>query len=371
MNTELERVNESLQKCSSPEQLFGKLAGTKEEQLQAARVIYLKLAKVVHSDLYLLKSDKELAHQAFTKLNALWSLCQSRVHDGHYGTSIPTLQKSKTPVVMKSANHTYIVESGLAGGDMSNVYIGTNGTRQVLLKVSRSYTLNSFMENEYTRLSSLADKLEKTVSLKRYFPAIIETFMVKDGKTREVRWVNVFEYEPGYHPLPTVSLEYPEGVDQRHFAWMWNRIMTVLSAIHSEKIFHTSILPANVLINPDTHGMMITGWGFAVSSGSKPLALSKSYLDWYAPEIKQKLPVTPSTDIFMAAQCMIYVLGGNPITPLSAKVDIRFRRLLDSCIIKSQARRSSDAWQLYEAGRKLQDEVFGKRQFVKLQLSSV
>src|SRR5262249_59718360 len=72
-------------------------------------------------------------------------------------------------------------------------------------------------------------------------------------------------------------------------------------------------LPCHVLLHPEGHGLRLVGWGQSVSDGRLVHTLSPGYRDWYPPEVRQRQPASPATDLFLAARCLIYLAGGDPV----------------------------------------------------------
>ena len=100
-------------------------------------------------------------------------------------------------------------------------------------------------------------------------------------------------------------------------AWMWRRLLIALGFAHTCGMIHGAVLPSHVLIQPEQHGLVLIDWSYAVSNpatGDYIPAIVTEYQAWYPAEVLAKEPPSPSTDLYMGAMCMIYLLGGDPVT---------------------------------------------------------
>jgi serine/threonine protein kinase len=364
MNPELLRFHEQIVTCKIPEDLFGQKIT--EAELKS---LYRRFAAIAHVDKYQRLDEQRIAHLAFSKLNDLHRLALDKFLAGIYGTSKVVPKKNSTPPSMRSKKGIYIVKSGLAGGDVSSVYLGEfEGHTPVVMKIAAHHTLNDFLALEACMLVELNAAAAGTVSYKQFIPTILDAFQITiDGS---IRRVNVFPYAEGFRPLTEITAQYPTGVDVRHFVWIFNRLLTVLSFAHSQGLVHGAVLPTHVLIHPITHAILLVDWCFTTQKHRPLLAVSKGYSHWYPPEVTNRQPITPATDLYMAAMCMSYILGADfGLNFDQTRVHPKFRRLLESCLIKNQHRRAQNAWETYKEFGTLAEEIFGPRQYVKLQLT--
>lgn len=103
-------------------------------------------------------------------------------------------------------------------------------------------------------------------------------------------------------------------------------------------------------------------------------ALSVDYEAFYAPEIFRKEPPTPATDLFMAAKCVIALLGGNletnqlpEVISTSAELNDKSRgplqAFLQVCLLPAQAKRPIDPWRVEEDLDNLLKRLVGPRKY--------
>lgn len=380
MNPELLQLHDQLIHCTQPEDLFGKLLGDPLAQQSALKSLYRRFARIAHVDVYQRLDEQRLAHLAFTKLNTLHQQAADKILAGIYGTAKTVAHKTNTPSIMKSRNHTYVIEKGIIAGDASLIYTAEREDGlQMIIKMAKHHSLNDLLDTEAIALKALNKAAVNTVSYKQFIPTLADTFSLKfmpankaaSAGVNDVRHVNVFHAVDGYKSLSEVMAVYPSGVDGRHFVWMFNRLLTVLSFAHMQGVVHGAVLPPHVLIHPVTHAIHLLDWCFTRPTGKPIVALSKGYAAWYPPEATEHRPLTAATDIYMAAMAMCYILGADYGEGLD-KTDVhpKFRRLLQSCLIKNQFRRPQSAWHLCKEFLALSEEVYGPKKYLRLEMSA-
>jgi serine/threonine protein kinase len=365
MDVELHEFARQVAACKTPEQLFGDLGTAPDAQLAAGKKKYRDFSRIAHEDKHQNNpADKIASHAAFTRLSELWMEAQARIGKGIYGKA-----GSLKPTVIKTARTLYTIESGLAAGDYANLYRGfyvdkNNDRADVLIKMARQPVDNDMLDNEAHTLTALHVATDKLALASIQYPAVLESFTTKP----ESRRTNVFKWREGYRPLNDIVATYPGGVDPRHFVWIWNRLLMLLSVTHQQGIIHGAVLPSHILVHPETHDLTLVGWTFAEKSKEHVKAISAGHHSWYPPEVLSKRPASAATDIYMAARSMVYILGGHGEAPVS--VPAPFRRFLASCLIEMQARRPSDAYALHEEFQEVARSVYGRRRFVRLELAT-
>lgn len=359
MSDELRLFAEKMDAAKLPEDVFGPTCTPR-----ALKLRFRQFVKIAHVDLYPNQNDKVVAQKAFIRLTDLHEEAKHRMRRGIYGQTVVT-----KPVDITTKRTTYTIDQPFTAGDVADLYRGRDPKGgEILLKVARGQGLNDLMEREAAVLKQLNAAADKTRSFGLYIPKLIETVMLHNG--REYKRANVFEWRAGYYPLTEVMAHYPEGVDGRHMVWMWNRLLSALGYVHQEKIVHGAVLPVHVLVHPETHGLLLVDWCYAVPAKTCVRAYSKGYKGFYPPEVLSKMPATAATDLYMAAGCMAYVLGGDKLD-LPASVPDAFRRFLSTCWLPNPARRPQEAWPLYDLFGGVAEEVYGPKRFVKFDMTDV
>lgn len=360
---ELEFVAEKLRQAQVPEALFGDLSGKPPEQLKAAERIYKKLALKTHPDRN--GGQEEEASEAFQKLQKLWEEARKKIASGTYGNRSVRAETLK----ITTRRGVYVVGEQLAQGDICNLYLCTydegGDEKKAILKVARSARDNDLVQNEARVLKKLGEgRFEK---FRPYVPKLIDTFQYKEGSS-PARQANVLSWLEGLYSLKEVRQAYPEGVDPRDLAWMWRRLVVALGFAHNNGIVHGAVLPSHILIHPEKHGLVLVDWSYAVcdpeESGERIRAISSEYEQWYPEDVLAKEVPIPGLDIYMGAQSMVYLLGGDPVTGfIPDRVPKPLRAFFRGCLLKNPKRRPQDAWGLKEEFDELIERLWGKRRF--------
>jgi hypothetical protein len=275
-------------------------------------------------------------------------------------------------VRLGDAHHRYTPLRLLGSDDVADLYLATTanesdtGTDNLyLLKVARALEDNAHLDIERKTLTKLLGGAGPT-TYRKYLPALVESFMATD---RPVRWVNVFRCVPGFYTLEQVHEQHP-ALDGRHLAWIFKRLLTVLGFSHRQKIIHGAVLPDHALIHAANHGLQLAGWGRSVAVGQRLRSIPARYREWYPAEVQRRQPASPATDLFLAARCVVYLAGGDPLTNrMPETVPLPMRRFLGTCLLESPRMRPDDAWALQEDFDDLLHALYGPPTFHELTLT--
>ena len=200
----------------------------------------------------------------------------------------------------------------------------------------------------------------------RYIPSLIESFPVKDKIQKRV---NVFAYQPGFYTLEQVRAKFPRGMDSKHLAWIFKRLLTGIGFAHQRGFVHGSVLPCHIQINAENHGLQLIGWGQSVKIGEKITSGPAKYMGWFPQEVKKKKAVSSSTDIFLVAQCMVYLAGGDPEKNAdSPTMRPEIARFVRSCLMEGSSMRPEDAWGLYDEFNDILQTTFDTSKFHHLDM---
>ncbi|MDB5297856.1 MAG: hypothetical protein JWO31_3839 [Phycisphaerales bacterium] len=307
----------------------------------------------------------------------------------------------RAPVDVPVGGRVFRVLDRVAVGSVSAVYRCRfyDGPAEVegVLKVARDARANDLLANEAATLRRLfaADPDHR---FKPFLPFPEATFgMAGDdpsaaddrggGPPRPTvpRQATVFRVHPEIrspadelYTLADVRAAYLAGLDPRHAAWVWRRVLTVLGFAHATGVVHGAVLPPHVLVEPHGHRVVLVGWGCAAPAfgGRGVRAMAGSYNAWYrrersaqgAPARDPGLFPLPSLDVALAARSMVELMGGDPLNlSVPATVDPAIARYFQRCAGFGPNARP-------DAGRLLADfdglihALWGPRQFVPLAL---
>ncbi|MFE3192814.1 hypothetical protein ACFXHA_27650 [Nocardia sp. NPDC059240] len=328
---------ETIQAAQRPEDLFGS-ATTDSTTRQAARRRYHRMAALVHPD-RVEAVDASLASAAFARLAELYRRW---------------LELDEADFEVTGTRGRYPVGALHATGSVADVYL--SGSDRVV-KIPRRAAANRLLSGERNALRDLARVTGEHPWLRPYFPELVDTVDHLDSATGEHRTVNVLAaLTDRFVTLEDIRAAYPGGLDPRDYAWMHRRLLRCLAGTERAGWVHTAISPANVLVHPRQHGIVLVGWSFATRPGQPAAATLKS-LD-YPPEIGDR--VSPATDVHLAHRLMLTMLGDRAPAPL--------RAYAAGCM-QADPRLRPDAADLLDEFDDLLDRLYGKRRFRPFELT--
>lgn len=211
-------------------------------------------------------------------------------------------------------------------GDTSDVYFGDE-----IIKIGRLNDLSvEFAKREFEFLNGVTDE-----HFRKYLPIPIHN----------EKQVSIFGKRGDFTNLSSLS-----GIEGRHVAWIYKRLLEIIGFSHSNSISHGGIVPANIIIFKQTHGINLLDWKFA---GKEKIKKSKAYLPFY-PEDEN---ITKETDIYMATKTVMSIAGPLPSPMLS---------FFKGCLQQRASMRPNDAWSLCDEFSELLEKLYGKPQFVEM-----
>jgi serine/threonine protein kinase len=264
------------------------------------------------------------------------------------------------PTIWKSPDFEYHLGPQLGSGEVSKVYLAIQkkggDSRPVVLKVAHVKEANEYIEKEAKILADLRVQAGDR-KYSEYIAKPIELF------THDELRVAVQQHYDGFYSLTDIIAKHPTGLDGRHIAWMFKRLLTVLGFAHASNYIHCAVFPIHVLFHAANHGCQLISWVSCVRSEQKLTIVPLAYKPWYSKkEITKQYPATPSLDIFLAAKTMLELAKLNKSDPL----DGHLLRFLESCTVQDPLTRPQDAWKLLDEWDLLLKKVYGPPKFVSL-----
>jgi len=280
---------------------------------------------------------------------------------------------------IETKTRVYSVTSRLPDGETYDLYLaeveGDAQKRPVLIKIVGDRGLNHYAEQEAKVLEHLNRELaEASRPVKLLIPELLDEF------TQDDRAAIVTDYADGYWTLPQIRGVYKDGVPPDHVAWIFNRLLQALVAAHMTGVVHGKVLPHHLVVRSGDkkddmrHTAVLTDWTCAVIQTEPnkwpPLAaMSEGYAEYYPREVELRQPVSPATDLAMAAGCAIYLLGGEPRTgEVPQTTPWAMAQLLRNCREKNQAQRPRSLTEFYDQFQIMLAREFGPPKFVELPL---
>jgi serine/threonine protein kinase len=233
-----------------------------------------------------------------------------------------------------------------------------------VLKVSRIPEGADLLKVERAALARVLKEAGDT-HYRHYIPTLVESFPVRD---RVPRRINVLLHEPGLSTLEQVHARHP-ALDGRHLGWIFNRLLTALGLVHRCGLVHGAVVPAHVLVHAEDHGLRLVGWVHSVRRGRRITTGAAAYRDWYPPEVRHHGPAVPATDIYLAARCVVYLAGGDPISGrMPDAVPRALGAFLRSCLLDGPRMRPDDAWELHDDFDDLLRDLYGAPTYHRLEM---
>ncbi|MCU0657679.1 MAG: hypothetical protein MUF64_21190 [Polyangiaceae bacterium] len=254
----------------------------------------------------------------------------------------------------------------LARGDVATLYEGRapggSGTgRPVVLKIADDVADNDLMLDEVAALERLASG---GGAQRKHFPSVLGSFRMPDGRLgAAIERLDAVD-------LLTVRERYRQGVPLHHVVWILRRLLSALGYAHQLGVLHGNIEPSHVMVRPRDHNVFLVDWCYALVEPAKTGRGFKCETPGYsAPEVGQRRPPLPSSDLFSAGQCALFLLGGDPVTgEAPAGLDPRFARILRHLTRPSPLQRAQDAWELFDEVGKARRAIFGQHTFQEFKI---
>ncbi|MFI6574733.1 J domain-containing protein [Nocardiopsis sp. NPDC050513] len=339
--------------ADDPTALFGPLPEGGDDPPPAATAAYRRLARHVHPDRAPAGRAGEAA-TAFTRLATSWSRYRDMVEGG--------LGLDDLTLVTRA--HTYHVRHGsgpLARGDITDLHevrYKDGAWREAVLKLPRSHRDNDLVMAEAEALGRIRERGRERH--RAFYPDLVERIRHRDAATGVERRGNVLGRLRGFHSLADVRRAYPDGIDPRDAAWMWRRLLVAIGNAARAGVVHGAVVPEHVLVHPGEHGLVLIDWCYSVTVGATRTAPHVPAMvphreDLYPPEVLDRRPAVPATDVYMATRCVEYVTADRLPRPLRA-----FAR---GCRLPAPERRPVDGIALLGELDEALERVFGPRRF--------
>lgn len=364
----LGREYDNIMQAVSAEDVFGIFpTRNEEEQAKLLEQRYEELSTIFDPQQYSNPDEADLAEDAKQKLAIFFEKAKNRIALGAYGLSRNRLPNLHGRPAIKTAKREYYLGEIVAEGDLATIYrgdclVGDDFAGQVAIKVIDDPATNHLMENEIRILNLLHSQ---NAPQRKHLPTLLDRFRTDQGQNGII-----LRYLDECYTLAEVRERYPNGLDRKHVVWILNRLLSVIGYLHSQNITHNHINPDHLMIRPRDHNLFLLDHSYATLipksvTGEGFKAIDE---DFSPPEISaaEGFP-SPSTDIYSAGLCMIYLLGGNvKKAEVPAGIEDELARFLETMTMKSQLQRKQDAWQLHHQLGVLVVKLWGPKRFLNL-----
>ncbi|MDR6174311.1 hypothetical protein QE364_000808 [Nocardioides zeae] len=332
--------------AATPADLFGPQDGSDQARRRARRT-HRVIATALHPDRRDPAIDAARGDAAFAKATTFFEQWSNGIEAADEGTII-------------GANGTWTLGAQVGRGTVANLYAVPGG--DAVVKIARRRSSSRYLRNERAALTRLREQSDSWLA--PYLPRLLDTATLRSpggGRGAEQREANVLgslTRADGYVALTAVQAAAPDGLDGRDWAWMQRRIIRALAAVHAAGLVHGALLPENVLIHPEQHGVVLAGWSFATRPGRPAEGVVASQAAAYPPEVTGGV-VTPATDV-----AMLGALGLAMLRP-----DQRVQRRFSAGLRQDAPGMRPRAADLQGEYDELLDRLYGPRRFRPLDLA--
>jgi serine/threonine protein kinase len=267
---------------------------------------------------------------------------------------------------VKTARKTYRVATRpFVEGDVGLLYRGTciegeGPDSRVVLKLAREAEDNDLVRNE----ARVLGRLKGTPSAQsKHLPVLLDQFRSGDRNGVVLRQIDAFDGT-------TLREKLPSGVPAEHAAWILARLLSVLGYAHSKGVVHGNVEPAHVMVRPRDHNVFVIDWTAAAVEPARTGEGFRTLNEVYSPpEVAERKPPVPASDLYSAGKTMVFLLGGNPQSgELPPSVPGRLGRILSFMTLPSPRQRAQDAWEMHREVGLAREELYGPHSFVEFRV---
>jgi hypothetical protein len=285
------------------------------------------------------------------------------------GTHLADPAAAAQPMDQAVGGRLYRVLDRIGVGSRSTVYRcqfgGPRSPGEGTFKVARDPVSNGALAREAEALRHL-HAADPAGQFTPFLPTVLESFGYVGGRAEPPRHANVLRMHPDVrspvddlYTLAELRAAYGSGLDARHMAWIWRRLLTVLGFAHAHGVAHGAVLPVHVLIDPADHKLVLIGWCDATLPGRPPVSVPPSVPADYRAWVSTDRFPSFAADLRLAARCMADLLGRGDGDRPDPAVDPAIARHLDRAVNAADA----NAWQLRAEFDQLIEALWGPRQF--------
>lgn len=259
------------------------------------------------------------------------------------------------------ADRGYALERVLAQGDVATIYYGrctagANGGAEVVAKVAQEVADNSFILAEIQALKLLHNG---EGAQRKQLPAVLDVFHDQSGRAGLVLpWLE------GYDGA-ALRERFSGGVPPEHVIWIGRRMLSVIGFAHNLGVLHGNIEPAHIVVRARDHHVALIDWCYAIVEPARTQQGFRVYNPQYSgPEVAEKKPPIPASDLYSIGRVMLHLLGGDLQTgDMPDSVDAKLQRFVRYLTRTSPLQRAQDAWEMFSELGRLRGQIYGPHRF--------
>lgn len=273
----------------------------------------------------------------------------------------PPVARDDGRFALTIADRGYALERVLAQGDVATIYrgrctAGANGGAEVVAKVAQEVADNSFILAEIQALKLLHSG---EGAQRKQLPAVLDVFSDPSGRAGLVLpWLE------GYDGA-ALRERFSGGVPPEHVIWIGRRMLSVIGFAHNLGVLHGNIEPAHIVVRARDHHVALIDWCYAIVEPARTHQGFRVYNPLYSgPEVAEKKPPIPASDLYSIGRVMLHLLGGDLQTgDMPDSVDAKLQRFVRYLTRTSPLQRAQDAWEMFSELGRLRGQIYGPHRF--------
>lgn len=262
-------------------------------QEKRSKIIYRRLARAVHPDLYP-EADKKTAEKAFIRLTELWESHLNKTAD-------PLSGGTASSNTIKTKRHNYSIGDKTEANGMYSRYHATYdaGFETCDILVTNNPADADLTSAHISALKKLASDVPE--KFRGFYPELVESFRYRTPANTDHAALAV-KVPEGFSPFSKILEVYPEGIDGRDVAWIFKRMLTAVGNAHDAGLIHGAPNLDSFLIHPELHGVILSDWQYSVEAGNPLKAVSENFKSDYPAYVFNKVNAGYSLDINLCAK---------------------------------------------------------------------
>lgn len=256
-----------------------------------SKIIYRRLARAVHPDLYPEK-DKKTAEKAFVRLTELWEF---------YTKATTSPDSAPNANSIKTKKHNYDLGEqfrthGIYAGYFATYDAGYEKCQLLVTKNPKDADLTNANISALKKLRS-----DVPEQFRGFYPELVESFRYRTPDN--IDHASFTQKIPdGFSPFSKILEVYPDGIDGRDVAWIFKRMLTAVGNGHDVGLIHGAPTLDAFLIHPEMHGVILSDWQYSVEDGKQLVAVPPEYKEDYPQYVFDKKAATYNLDVYLCAK---------------------------------------------------------------------